>query len=43
MEMGDLLGIMRPPMQIECLSSSYAAVVAVTYLYLLSFHSMLSL
>ena len=43
MEMGDLLGIMRPPMQIECLSFCCAAVVAVTYLYLLSFRSVLSL
>ena len=43
MEMGDLLGIMRPPMQIECLSLCRAAAVAVTYLYLLSFRSVLSL
>ena len=43
MEMGDLPGIMRPPMQIECLSFCHAAVVAVTYLYLLSFRSVLSL
>ena len=43
MEMGDLLGIMPPPMQIECFPSSRAAAVAVTYLYLLSFRSVLSL
>ena len=43
MEMEDLLGIMRPPMQIEYLSFCRAAVVAVTYLYLLSFRSVLSL
>ena len=43
MEMEDLPGIMRPPMQIECLSFCHAAVVAVTYLYLLSFRSVLSL
>ena len=43
MEMGDSLGIMPPPMQIECFPSSRAAAVAVTYLYLLSFRSVLSL
>ena len=43
MEMGDSLGIMPPPMQIECLSLCCAAVIAVTYLYLLSFRGVLSL